>query len=320
LYLSMHGGRRKKKGYHNIIRFSRDGCYLGKVLEEDEKKEPRLQELRGMYDSSEGLFVAEAQQKNSRILLFETCEPSKDRLKERQFTKVWADSKDAHGLMHPYGFAINHDKYLYVSNQDSLAVIRFSLETGKLGPKSEAVLQKEKSSKKKIYDGTFVLLDKTEEMRGILFDNKHRLYLANKETGVQVYDSNGHLLHTLEVHNPISLAWHSHRQTVWVGTTKSGDESWIPDIVGKKQGKVFEKTNSALIEFDPETLSPKTILLDKHLKHPAGLVTHGDSVYAISQRDGPGAILEFSISKRKKIRTIVDELPDAGERLIISEC
>lgn len=54
------------------------------------------------------------------------------------------------------------------------------------------------------------------------------------------------------------------------------------------------------------------------LNHPAGIAVYEDSLYVVSQDENK--ILEFSISTGEKKQTLVKDLADTPEQLIINYC
>ena len=81
---------------------------------------------------------------------------------------------------------------------------------------------------------------------------------------------------------------------------------------------VGDKDSDRILQFDPETLRVTAHFADHKLRHPAGLACHDDGVlYAISQNKGK--ILEFDLDRpHARAYTVIDELPDAGEGLMLS--
>lgn len=114
-----------------------------------------------------------------------------------------------------------------------------------------------------MYNGTFVDLG-NDEVRGIAFDGQGLLYVANKQKGVMVFDKNGYFLGQLplNVPNPISVYYCKDRNSIWVGSANK----------------------HALYEYDSTTWNVMQVIKHRRLKHPAGLVVYGDSLYVVSQR------------------------------------
>mmetsp|Transcript_29885 Transcript_29885/g.74265 ORF Transcript_29885/g.74265 Transcript_29885/m.74265 type:complete len:391 (+) Transcript_29885:3-1175(+) len=286
LYVTFHGGSTGDE--HNVVRYARDGCNLGTVLMTGPHK---LRELRGMMLSDGHLLVAEAYRYDSKIVEYGPCQPESKG--QREYVRVLT-RRSAHneGLWHPYGFA-QWDGYLYVSNQNSHEVVRYDVETGLPGPVAPVL----KEYESKLDPGTFVKFKaKKGRIRGVAFDKYGVLYVANKDLGVLLYNHQGALLGRLPVKKPISVFYCFDRDSVWIGSVK----------------------RHSLYEFSAQTHLLIQVISDPSLRHPAGMVSYGDSLYVIGQ--ATNRLLEYSISSGKLRRTLVDKLPDDGERVILSPC
>lgn len=83
--------------------------------------------------------------------------------------------------------------------------------------------KKEKSNssfkQKKFHKGTFVALG-NDRVRGTAVDVLGRVYVADKDRGLMVFQSNGTFLTLLPVASPISVYYDKPRQSVWVGSSE----------------------------------------------------------------------------------------------------
>ncbi|CRH02644.1 conserved Plasmodium protein, unknown function [Plasmodium relictum] len=286
LYLTHHGGK-KKNSIHNICKFSRDGYFLGSVLLpfEDEGKIFNCISIRGLLLYENYLYVTDSFKNNSKIFQFSDSLIEFSNRREYISTFIKHDEKENPLMIHPYGIK-RKDEYFYVSSQNTGTVLRFHISNGKLGEPLK--------SKKSNSDGLVIKLHKNEEIRGIDFDNYGKCYVANKQSGVQVYDEDFNLIKVIPILSPISVLYDSRNSHIMVGSSKSHDI------------KEYDIHNYELI---------KTI---KHplLRHVAGISIYGDSIFVVSQKKNK--LLEFSLSTSLLKNIIVDDLSDIGERVITS--
>ncbi|CRG97784.1 conserved Plasmodium protein, unknown function [Plasmodium gallinaceum] len=286
LYLTYHGGK-KKNSIHNICKFSRDGYFLGSVLLpfEEEGKIFNCISLRGLLLYKDNLYVTDSFKNNSKIFQFSDSLTEFSNRREYLSTFISQNEKENPLMVHPYGIK-RKDEYFYVSSQNTGTVLRFNVNNGKL--------DKSLNSKKNNSDGVVVKLHKNDEIRGIDFDNYGKCYVANKQTGVQVYDENFNLLKIIPVLSPISIVYDSRNSHILVGSSKSHDI------------KEYDIHNYELIKVVKHPL----------LRHVAGISIYGDSIFVVSQKKNK--LLEFSLSTSLLKNIIVDDLSDTGERVMVS--
>lgn len=336
LYISYHGGRADGRA-RAVCKFSRDGCAMGVALMPSSLH--RLQHPRGLMIHGNYLFAAESDRDNSAILRYSHCNPSLGN--RRELLEVLVTGKEGDpdaGLVHPYGFAKDNNGWLYVSAQDTFVVLRYDAITGEPAPlppalqhvvlndtsieeliaiEDEEALEARDEKKERIrqrvmrkyrlrlsgheyenfYNGTFVDLG-TDGVRGIAFDGQGLLYVADKAKGLLVFDRDGYLLGQLPVNvrNPISVHYCEDRNSMWIGSADS----------------------NVLYEYDTVTWEMVQSISHRDLVHPAGFVTHGDSIYVVSQRQNK--LLRFSMITGELENVVLRDIPDAGERLILSPC
>jgi hypothetical protein len=154
LYVTVHDKS------ENVLKYSRDGCLLStNVLIIDAKEGHHDVELRSMavgkHKDNEALFIADASNHNSRILVFGNCIDDQHNANygRRPFVTYVADSYHNAGVDHSYGVCLDGEGNIYVSNQHTDCVLRFSV--GSFLPMSvPQALQLD--YRLKYYDGTFV--------------------------------------------------------------------------------------------------------------------------------------------------------------------
>lgn len=334
LYVTFHGGFNSKKRVKNVCKYTRDGCSMGSVLYPS--KQHTFHSLRGMlHRVGDTFLVAEAWRKSSRVLEFSGCNPTLQNRRELLSVLVDGSTHTGSGMIHPYGFAKAKDSsYFYVSSQGTSAVLRFRIDNGAPAalPRSQLLKQKESIleayklinssseinldditddvgslvssaapvqlsdiSRKPFHEGTFVALSGSR-VRGVAVDGFGRLYVANKDRGLMVFDQAGVLLTILPVYLPISVYYCEPRSSIWVGSA------------GKHR----------LYEYGIAKWDLVQTIYHKDLAHPAGLVTFGDSLFVVSQQKNK--LLQFSMVTGQLERVVLSQLIDAGEQILLSDC
>lgn len=288
LYLTSHGGM-TKNAIHNICKFSRDGYFLGSVLlpfEEDGKFFNSIS-LRGLLLHDQYIYVVDSYKKNSKIFQFSDSIPELGSRRQYITTLISQNETTNPLMIHPYGIQFHKD-YFYVSAQNTSSLLRYKTETGTNGP-SVKNLQKQNMS------SLVVKLNSNEEIRGFDFDEFDKCYVANKQTGVQVYDENFNLIKTIPVFSPISIFYNNKNNHILVGSSKTHDI------------KEYDVHNFELIKSIKHPL----------LRHVAGISVLDDSIFVVSQKKNK--LLEFSLSNGLLKNTVVDDLSDIGERVTLSQ-
>ena len=143
----------------NIFKYSRDGCLLSdNVLLMDEAYKSVFDvEFRSMaigkHKDHDALFIADASDHNSRLLIFGKCINEKKDYGKRHFVEIVVDSKHNRGVDHTYGVCLDREGNVYISNQHTDSVLRF--QVGDFKPmKYPRSLQLD--GRLDYYDGTFV--------------------------------------------------------------------------------------------------------------------------------------------------------------------
>ena len=117
----------------NVLKYSRDGCLLSdNVLLMDEAYKSVFDvEFRSMaignHKDHESLFIADASDHNSRLLIFGKCIEGKENYGKRHFVEIVVDSKHNKGVDHTYGVCLDKDGNVYISNQHTDSVLRFKV-------------------------------------------------------------------------------------------------------------------------------------------------------------------------------------------------
>jgi hypothetical protein len=116
----------------NVLKYSRDGCLLStNVLLMDEIYNSNSVEFRSMaighHKDDNSLFIADASDKNSRLLIFGNCIDDEDSADfgKRHFVDVVTDQRSNGGVDHTYGVCLDKAGNVYISNQHSDCVLRF---------------------------------------------------------------------------------------------------------------------------------------------------------------------------------------------------
>ena len=204
LYLSFHGGG-GKTGYNNLRIYDLDGNWLGLAI--DEATIPdwvRLAQLRSFTMGPDGkLYVVNSYRHDSNVVRFE-------RIGEHSWgydtVFVQGNTPKNPGMFHPYDLAFGPDGDLFVSSQNTDLVQCYA------GPESSEAGTARPSRIPGFPPGTFASMRKNAKfatgrfgIRGITFDVAGNLYVAHRDRGVEVFDSDGHHLHLISTWYDIVL-------------------------------------------------------------------------------------------------------------------
>ena len=116
-YISFHGG---SSGRNNNHVYDDDGNAQGKLLIKDDST-PKISEIRAMAIRNGLLYIANGSKKCNQVLSFK---PKSD---QYEFNEVVASKEVLPGIFHPYDFTFDEKGRIYVTNQDSNAVIGLSI-------------------------------------------------------------------------------------------------------------------------------------------------------------------------------------------------
>jgi len=237
------------------------------------------------------LLLNSANQHVSTVLRYASCSADGTRASMGGFITPDASS----GLSHPYGLAADADGSIYVSNQDTDVVLRFfGLNTAQPGQPMPAVGGGQ-------YPGSFFQLnDGAEGVRGVAYDSASSLmWIADEQLGLYALNSTGDVVGHLDMASPIAL-FAAGDGFVYVSSS-TGDNS---------AGFVYavsSKTFSVVTSFTADSLA-----------HPSGIVVNDGTLYVASHTNK--SIMSFDVKTGKQLGTVVDNLPDNPEGLILSMC
>ena len=200
----------------NILKYSRDGCLLSdNVLLMDEAYKSVFDvEFRSMaigkHKDHDALFIADASDHNSRLLIFGKCIDEKENYGKRHFVKIVVDSKHNHGVDHTYGVCLDKEGNVYISNQHTDSVLRF--QVGNFKPMTfPRSLQLD--GRLDYFDGTFVQFGLPREHgvfeRGVraIAHVHNKIWIAHEEiSGVAIADvETGLVTDIIPLDTPVGL-------------------------------------------------------------------------------------------------------------------
>lgn len=211
----------------NVLKYSRDGCLLSdNVLLMDEAYKSVFDvEFRSMaigkHKDHDALFIADASDHNSRLLVFGKCIEDKKDYGKRHFVEIVVDSKHNKGVDHTYGVCLDREGNVYISNQHTDSVLRF--EVGCFKPMSlPRSLQLD--SRIDYFEGTFVQFGLPREhgqreqgVRAIAHVH-NKIWIAHEEiSGVAVTDvESGLVTDIIPLDTPIGLFYDEAMGVVFV--------------------------------------------------------------------------------------------------------
>ena len=232
----------------NVLKYSRDGCLLSdNVLMMDEAYKSIFDvEFRSMaigkHRNHDALFIADASDHNSRLLVFGKCIAAKENYGKRHFVEIVVDSKHNKGVDHTYGVCLDKCGNVYISNQHTDSVLRF--EVGSFQPMAlPRSLQLD--HRLDYYDGTFVQFGLPKEhgqreqgVRAIahVFNT---IWIAHEEiSGVAVADlDSGLVTYIIPLDTPVGL-FHDEDEGVVFVSCKSKERGGIVYAVNSDTFKI----------------------------------------------------------------------------------
>lgn len=114
------------KGSKNIMKYSRDGCLLHeKVLWGVSNQKADLRSMAfGRYKGDEqALFVADSSNQSGSLMVFGSC------FQSTSLRPFLTRAVSQRGAQHAYGLALDRDSSVYMSFQDTDAVLRFAADS-----------------------------------------------------------------------------------------------------------------------------------------------------------------------------------------------
>lgn len=299
IYLTLHEGG-------NIMKFSRNGCLLDENILTS--KSSIGTEFRSLIISSyEGkenyLYVAEATGGASGVRVYDTCND----LGKRNYIGKLISQSINEGIDHTYGICFDSsNEYIYISNQHTDNVLRFSKSTFK--PIHFPPIFDIDKHTKKYFDGTFkqfgkanVHKDNERGIRSIITIKKHEMWIANEDfDGIIIVNLNtGLSTDIVRISKPVGLFYDESTHLVYVSSK------------GKhRTGSVYAISAGSLrivkSYFEP------------YMEHPTGVLVYGGILYVVEQVEN--AILTFDVESTKYLGKIVKHIPHDFEQITLSYC
>ena len=293
LYVTVHDD------IHNVLKYSRDGCLLeSNVLSGGNLAHAELRGVKlGTYEEKEALYVADANTGSSQVLIYGGCNFQG----VRSYRATVTDTDMNPGADHAYGIAFDRNGNIYVSFQHTDVVIRFYKDSLRAMPFPSAINYRAGS----YYQGTFLQFGKTGEhsdnlqgIRSIVFAADDYLWVANEDiNGVVVVDSNGRIIHTVDVDTPVGLYYDSNFDMVFIAS---------------------KSVYGAVYGVNPRTYKVVKIYYIDGMEHPTGMTSYGNTLYIAEQC--LGVILTFNIDTTKFIAIVGTGFPGKVEQITLSPC
>jgi hypothetical protein len=209
----------------NVLKYSRNGCLLDDSVLNifGEAESPFDVELRSMSLGNfrgieDVLYVVDASQHNSRIMIFDQCNEDGS----RDYITTVADYEENMGLDHSYGICFDDEDNMYISSQHTDNVLHFYKNTFR--PMPLPPLLAGIDYRMHYFPGTFVQFgqpkehDKTQQgVRAIAYV-EGRIWIAHEViSGIAIADlTTGSINEIVPFDNPIGLYYHEDRNTVFV--------------------------------------------------------------------------------------------------------
>lgn len=220
----------------NVLKYSRDGCLLSdEVLIMDRSSSNSDIEFRSMavgkHKGQEVLFIVDASNINSRLLMYGKCLEDDNNYGRRPYIQTIAESNRNPGVDHAYGVCLDKDGNVYISNQHTDCILRF--QVGDFHP-MEFPHSLQLDHRVDYFTGTFVQFGLPEEhvrdkqgLRSIVHV-KSRIWIAHEDLlGVAVVDiDTGLVIDIIRLDVPIGLHFDEDSGLVFV-SCKSDDGGMI---------------------------------------------------------------------------------------------
>ena len=246
----------------NVLKYTRDGCFVsdnvlmtGDVFKGDNDVEFRSMAI-GKHKDHDALFIADASNYNSRLLIFGKCVEDANNYGRRPYIETVVQSTQNVGVDHTYGVCLDKSGNVYISNQHTDCVLRF--QVGNFRPMNlPRSLQLD--HRLDYYDGTFVQFglprEHGTEEQGIraIVNVKSKIWIAHEDlSGVAIADiDSGLVTEVVSLDTAVGLHYDEDLEIVFVSCKSS-----------KRGGIVYA--------LDPESF--KVIRSYRHHKmaHPTG--------------------------------------------------
>lgn len=279
LYVTYHGGS-DGSGVNQVHRYSRDGCFLNKVLLHDDPSP--LKELRGVLEVGSGesgeLMVLNGYKGDSRVMVFSGCDSNNQRTLVRNLTTT----ADNPLLVHPYGIVLGRGSQLYISAQDTNVVIAVDDRSGNSGVPST------------VYAGG----SGQDGVRGVAVKDSSTGYVADEDAGVIQFDtsSGAKIGSPGDVASPIGL-WYSAKEDILFAGSKD---------------------DATVYALDVHTLEKKSSFSHDKLSHPAGIVAFQGTLFVAAQ--SIRQVMSWDIASGDFLGSFDVDSKDDVEGLALSSC
>eukprot|EP00596_Hydrurales_sp_CCMP1899_P008891 CAMPEP_0119044442 /NCGR_PEP_ID=MMETSP1177-20130426/31470_1 /TAXON_ID=2985 /ORGANISM="Ochromonas sp, Strain CCMP1899" /LENGTH=344 /DNA_ID=CAMNT_0007014545 /DNA_START=202 /DNA_END=1236 /DNA_ORIENTATION=+ len=298
----------------NVLKYSRDGCLLStNVLLMDEIYNSNSVEFRSMaighHKDDNSLFIADASDKNSRLLIFGSCIGNEDpqNYGKRHYVDVVTDSRQNSGVDHTYGVCLDKAGNIYISNQHSDCILRF--QYGNFKPMELPRALQMDQFQDDYYPGTFVQYGAPREghaeegVRAIVHVHS-KIWIAHQEAScVEVTDVLSGLVDEVLpfTSTPVGLHHDEDLRMVFV-SCRSKKNSGIVYALDNVTFKILHKYTYA------------------DMDHPTGMTTYDGILYVAEQENGE--ILSFDIKSEEFIMKVVDGKGGLSrvEQIVLSTC
>lgn len=291
----------------NILKYTLQGCLVSdKVLRDGPELEDHDTEFRSMtlgrYQGQDALFIADAMSKDSFVFVYSDC----DHNGQRSYIETALSSEKHEGMDHTYGICFDEDRNLYVSNQHTDNVMRFTRDSFQPMALPQALLI-DGHHWRDYYEGTFVQFGRVGvhggRERGVrsILRYKDTIWIANEDLdGVAVASiSTGIIYEIIVVHNPIGL-FHDHESGLIFVSSKQ--KHW----------------KGAVYAISPDTLRVVSTFTTIRMTHPTGITVYQDLLYVAEQV--LGEIVVFRVSTQEYLGHLVKKTPGQIEQLLLSPC
>ena len=242
LYVTVHDK------IQNVLKYTRDGCFISdSVLVMDRDAGANDVEFRSMaigkHKDHEALFIADASNDNSRLLVFGKCIESGYNYGRRPYLETVVQSIQNIGVDHTYGVCLDKEGNVYISNQHTDCVLRFQVGNFRAMALPRSLQLDQRLD---YYDGTFVqfglprLHDRGEQGIRAIASVKTKIWIAHEDlSGVAVTDiDSGLVTDIISLDTPVGLHYDEEDGIVFV-SCKSKDRGGIIYAIDPQSYKIL---------------------------------------------------------------------------------